>query len=222
MASGQIHLNPKGPSPCSADHGQCPYETDGHYEDLPSAEAAFAKSMGGSLPESVSKPVEPAGKVKLMLDFDSVEVPEGDLSDPRTRFYFANGLCGDLANAVHSLRGRGKIYFSLGTDRDGRPNSDDLNGMGSIDELSSFVFHAVVESEHSPGKFLDAYGVKSREEIESFFGGPLVEVPSHVLEGFHTGESHDLNSFASTVLQMDKDGISYSYEEYGDSGQIAA
>lgn len=213
MAKGQIHLSPSGPAPCSANAGTCPYEADGHYSSLEEAEVAFADQMGGELPGPVSKPTD---RVKLKLDFDSVEVANGDLGDPKVRGYFANGLCGDLANAIHSIDPSRRLYFSLDTDADGRPTAEELSAMDSIDQLSPFVFHAVVESRSQPGKFLDSYGVKSREEIEGFFGGPLVEAPSSVFRGFHSGEDHDLSGFAEAALELDRTGRSYSYEDYGD------
>lgn len=223
MAKGQMHLSPNGPSPCKAEHGECPYENKGHFNTVEEADAAYAKEMGGEIPtpenrqqSTVNTSLKRDNKVKLQLDLGSVEVEAGDLSSAKMRYYFANGLCGDLANAIHTIDPDRKLYFSLDTNSEGRPNSEDLNNMRTVDELSEFVFHAVVESKSQPGKYLDAYGIKSKEEVEGFFGGPMVEVPSRVFRGFDTGADHDLSSFAETVLGFDEDGVSYDYNHFED------
>lgn len=218
MSKGQLHLGVNGPTPCNAERGGCPYEDGGHFDNEKDAEQAFATLMGGVTPKSFNKNSEEITeeklKVSIDLGYESIEVDAGDLSNPEVRMHFADGLCGDLANAIHMMDSDRKLYFSLDTNSEGRPNTKDLEKMDSIDDLSEFVFHAVVECKSEPGKFLDAYGVKTKEEIEEHFGGPLVEAPSHIFTGFTTQADHDLSSFAEAALALERTGKSYSYKSF--------
>lgn len=155
-------------------------------------------------------------KVELQLAFGSVEVPAGDLSDPKTRFYFANGLCGDLAMAVQEKQG-GKPFFAV----DSSLSAEELDGAADSGTLGDHVSHAFIESKHRPGFFIDGYGVKSRSEIEEFYGTEIREVDLKHLRAFGSGPggqrgTHDLSAFADTVADFDRDGISYSYFDHGD------
>lgn len=159
---------------------------------------------------------ESAPKVELQLTFGSVAVPAGDLSDPKTRFYFANGLCGDLAMAVHEKQG-GRPFFAV----DSSLSSEELDRAAESGTLGNHVAHAFIESKHRPGFFIDGYGLKSRSEIEEFYGTEIREVGLKHLRAFGSGPggqrgTHDLSAFADTVVDFDRDGISYSYFDHGD------
>lgn len=159
---------------------------------------------------------ESAAEVELQLAFGSVAVAAGDLSDPKTRFYFANGLCGDLAMAIQERHG-GRPFFAV----DGSLSSEELDRAAEEGRLGDHVHHALIESSHRPGYFIDGYGVKSRSEIEEFYGAQIREVGLKHLRAFGSGPggqrgNHELSAFADTVAGFDRDGVSYSYFEYGD------
>lgn len=209
---GQIHLGPDGPSTCKAEQGHCPYEAGGHFDDVLAADAAFSERMGGSIPGTQTR----TGNVELQLAFGSVEVPAGDLSDPKIRFYFANGLCGDLAMAIHERQG-GKPFFAV----DSNLSAEELDDAAESGTLGDHVSHAFIESKHRPEFFIDGYGVKSRSEIEEFYGTEIREVELKHLRAFGSGPggqrgTHDLSAFADTVVSFDRNGISYSYFDHGD------
>ncbi len=154
--------------------------------------------------------------VELQLSFGAQSVPNGDLSDPKTRFYFSNGLCGDLAMAVHERLG-GTPYFAV----DSTISERDLEVAAERGELGSMVSHAFVESRLHPGKFLDGYGLKTREEIESFYGTEIRPVAVEQLRAYGSGPggrrgSHDLSAFADEVSRLERQGRSYSYTDFGD------
>lgn len=158
-----------------------------------------------------SEPLPPH-TVKLQLDLGEAEVSNGDLSDPKTRFYLANGLCGDLAMAVRDTRGEGDVYFAM----DSSASEEELKEHAERGELGALVAHAFVASKHHPGKFVDSYGVKTKDEIEEFFGFDVVKVDPKLLERYGSGESgsrgaHDLSEFAKTLERLDESGKSYSY-----------
>lgn len=70
MAKGQLHLTPKGPKPCHADPSKpggraCRYSSDGHFENMPAAEEAYAAKLGGAIPETQTKAAKPVSLVRL-------------------------------------------------------------------------------------------------------------------------------------------------------------
>ena len=207
MAKGQFHLSPEGPAPCGVTTGQCPYEPSGHYGDAAQAESAFAESQGGALPVASRKAPE---RVVIETHYGQFPVANGDLSNPMVRGHFANGLCADLANAIHELDPSRKVYLAIDGGRSG-PYEEDLQRMKDISEITNFIMHAVVESKEHPGRFLDGYGVKSREEIEDFFENPLREAPIHIFRDAHSGADHDLSGFARAALELEHQGTSYEY-----------
>jgi len=207
MAAGQLHLSPEGPAPCGVTTGTCPYEDGGHYDSPAQAEAAFAETQGGSIPVAAKKVPE---KVVLDTHYGRFSVGNGDLSNPMVRGHFANGLCADLANAIHEIDPSRKVYLAIDGGRSG-PFEEDLQKMKDISEIPNFIMHAVVESKEHPGMFLDGYGVKSREEIEDFFENPLRETPIHIFRDAHSGAEHDLSAFARSALELERQGTSYEY-----------
>ena len=119
-------------------------------------------------------------EVSLELDFGSVSVRAGDLSDPQTRHYLSNGLCGDLAMEIREQQGGGSVHFVV----DSTASQSDLSRAAESRTLGDHVAHAVVESRSNPGYFIDAYGLKSREEVERFYGMELREVPVYYLQRY--------------------------------------
>lgn len=165
-------------------------------------------------------PIAPKGplttpeRIKVQLDFGEVEITNGDFTDPQTRFMFANGLCGDLAMALKDTRG-GNVYFAV----DSNASDQELEDFAKKGELGTWVAHAFLESKHHPGKFVDSYGVKTKEEIEEFFGFDVRKVDPKLLESYGSGKSgargsHDLSEFARTLEKMDQRGESYSYYDF--------
>lgn len=204
MAAGQLHLSPEGPAPCGVTTGSCPYEDSGHYDSPAQAEAAFAETQGGSIPVAAKRVPE---KVILETHYGHFSVGNGDLSNPQVRGHLANGLCADLANAIYEIDPSRKVYLALDSDE----TAEDLRNMDDISELDGFIMHAVVESKEHPGKFIDAYGVKTREEVESFFENELIEAPHHIFYDAHSGAEHDLSAFAQSALELERQGKSYEY-----------
>lgn len=169
----------------------------------------YFEEEDGEFSEAESVP-----KVELQLAFGSVAVPAGDLSDPKTRFYFANGLCGDLALRVREQQGGGAVHFVVD------PSTDEITLFRAAESklLGDHVAHAVVESKDHPGFFIDAYGLKTKEQIEEFYSMELREVPAEYLDSYGSGEGgqagyHDLSSFARSALAMARDQMSYPYSE---------
>lgn len=228
MAQKRIHLAPNGPSDCGARMGRCPYSADGHFLSEQGAERAFEEKMGGSVPvpakrgisslfrkrrpEPEQKPAEPRS-LELRLDFGSTTVRDGDLSDPQTRHYLVNGLCGDLAMAIHEKQG-GRVFFAVDEQL---PPGVTLESAAQKGELGDHVAHAFVESREHPGMFLDAYGVKSAGDIESYYGTSIREVSPEILSHYGSGPrgargAHDLSAFADAAIALDREGRFYDYE----------
>jgi len=228
MAQKRIHLAPNGPSDCGARVGNCPYSEDGHFLSAHGAEKAFEEKMGGSVPtpakrglgslfrkrrpEAAQEPAEPRS-VELQLDFGSTTVRDGDLSDAQTRHYLVNGLCGDLAMAIHEKQG-GRVFFAVD---DQLPPGVTLESAAQRGELGDHVAHAFVESREHPGMFLDAYGVKSAKDIEDYYGTSIREVSPEILSHYGSGPqgargAHDLSAFADAAISLDRQGRFYDYE----------
>lgn len=151
--------------------------------------------------------------VELQLDLGSVAVADGDLSDPKVRHYLVNGLCGDLAMAIHEKQG-GRVFFAVDEQL---PPGVSLEKAAQRGELGDHVAHAFVESREHPGMFLDAYGVKSAEAIRSYYGTEIREVSPEILARYGSGPSgvrggHNLSGFADAALALDRQGVTYSYE----------
>jgi len=155
-----------------------------------------------------------AGHIELPLDFGSARVRSGDLSDAKTRFYFANGLCLDLAQEVARQSG-GRIYFSV----DSSVSEEQLDEAAARGEIQELMAHAVVESPRRPGLFLDAYGIQNRESIGAFFGAgagaKLLEAKDSWIASFPSRGEVDLSSFSHSVLEMDRLGVSHDYSDFG-------
>lgn len=228
MAQKRIHLAPNGPSDCGATVGNCPYSADGHFLSLQGAESAFEEKMGGSVPppakrglsslfrkrqpEVTQESAEPRS-LELQLDSGFTTVRDGDLSDAQTRHYLVNGLCGDLAMAIHGKQG-GRVFFAMDEQL---PPGVTLESAAQRGELGDHVAHAFVESQQHPGMFLDAYGVKSAEDIEDYYGTSIREVSPEVLSHYGSGPrgtrgSHDLSAFADAAIALDREGRFYDYE----------
>ena len=228
MAQKRIHLSPQGPSDCGATVGNCPYAEDGHFLSLSGAESAFEEKMGGAVPAPTKRTLgdlfrkrksEPAHgsseprSLDLQLDFGSATVRDGDLSDSQTRHYLVNGLCGDLAMAIHEKQG-GRVFFAVDEQL---PPGVTLESAAQKGELGDHVAHAFVESREHPGTFLDAYGVKSAKDIEDYYGTSIREVAPEILSHYGSGPrgargTHDLSAFADAAITLDREGRFYDYE----------
>lgn len=62
----KIHISPTGPMPCKADPTKprstgCGYPDSPHFDDMASAEAAFAKIQGGAIVATMSKDTKKRG-----------------------------------------------------------------------------------------------------------------------------------------------------------------
>ena len=156
--------------------------------------------------------------VSLELDFGSVAVTDGDLSDPQARHYLVNGLCGDLAMAIHERQG-GRVFFAVDEQL---PPGVTLESAAERGELGDHVAHAFVESKEHPGRFIDAYGAKSAEDIRRYYSTDIREVSPELLSRFGSGPGgargkHDLSGFVDAAIELDREGRTYEYEgeDYG-------
>lgn len=202
---GQLHLAPAGPAPCSAENGECPYESGGHYETPEAAESAFAEAMGGVLPAAEKRMME------LSSNLGTVEVADGDLDDPRARAALSSGLCGDLALAIHRQTGGTPYFLSY------RFNSSEELAEAFAEEPNSVIAgscHVLIESPSAPGEFLDSYGRQDAKSLEEAYDdAAIIPGAPEMLEHFADQQSADrLGAFARSAIELDRDGIRYSQD----------
>lgn len=150
--------------------------------------------------------------VSIPCAFDMVTVVNGDLTNEKTRYLLINGLCGDLAKAIHEKTG-GDVYFVCDTSqvRDSRDLATQFTRNPHY--LINTAMHAMVESPRDKGVFLDAYGRKNTHDLQQFYGKqtkPIKGAPA-MLDVFSTGVSGVLSEFADSVITLDAQGKSYPY-----------
>jgi len=221
----KFHVGPNGPGICRTDPSKegsrgCPFDPDStgenHFDTAKEADSAFAELMGGAVGEP-ARSKKPIRKKKLTYDLGEIEVLDGDLDDPMARFAFSNGLCGDLANAIHKLDPERKVYFAF----ESRPGQyHDLSLYSELARtdpsgLADMACHVLVESKSSPGEYLDSYGVQSAQAVKEFWG-VVLEVPKRSFSRFRSESRQDFSKFAQSAIQMDNDSVSYNYDEIND------
>lgn len=153
--------------------------------------------------------------LELQGPFGTFELA-GSLTDLETRSALINGLCGNHAKAILELDSDREVYF-VSYDIE---TSDDLNeahGKG-IEAFLNCTTHVVV-STSDPNKFVDAYGVNSREAIEDFYDGTLIKgtfeqlVTNYITDDYTTDQDKYLK-FASEALHFENQGIGYDYSDF--------
>lgn len=136
------------------------------------------------------------------------------IADKTTRYTLANGLCGNLAQAILEHDPSREVYFVTYDCL----NEDDLLEVSKTPEdFHSKTTHVVIKS--TDDRFLDSYGSNTREAIEEFYSGKLIKGDHSMLREFYVTEDFktDKNCYrvlAKSVLDSEKSGISYSHHDF--------
>lgn len=151
--------------------------------------------------------------ITIPCDVTDYVTVDGDLTNPETRHLLANGFCGNLAEAIHNLT-NSPLYFVVYRYKasDSKKLISDCEADASL--LMKVGTHAMVQSPTNPELFLDAYGQKTRAQVEEFYGNgfTLVEGTPWMLEQYRTPvDSRLFTKFAQAVLELDAEEVTYSY-----------
>lgn len=206
----KYHVGSDGvPKLCTATRRPCPLGGE-HFESKIEAEKYAEEKLSqefGSLPSSQTKMID------VVCEFGTIRVKDGDLTDASTRMTLVNGLCGDVASAIQKKTG-GNVFFVT---YDGL-NSEQLeeNFKNDSESLLNTTTHVMIESPTQEGKYVDAYGQKSLDEIRAFYGEEInmVKGTDEMLQVYTTGQN-DLSNFADSALLLDRNSEGYSYTDYG-------
>lgn len=215
----KYHISENGEAKLCKAEIKCPLgESMPHFKNKEDAQQYFESIMKPSLKKNSTDIDKKKKFITLDLDLGNAEVEDGNLNNAKTRRILINGLCGDLAQAIYNKTG-GSIYFvTYGYDeKDNEKFIKDIeNNPDSIHETTT---HVMIESSTQPGTFIDSYGQKTKEEIQSFYGFDnnaisMLKGNEKMLSYYHSGNSEKLEKFAEAVLKLDKNGQSFDYENY--------
>lgn len=207
----KYHISPKTNKPSLCSTNSCPFgEEAPHFSNIQTAN----KHIESKLSEQYDtiKTHKKREILKIPTDFGEITLENGNLNKIETRRALINGLCGDLAKAVHKETGN-DIYFVC---HDYKDSESFIKAFQSDpNTIYTTVDHAMVES-NTKGKFMDAYGQKSESDITSFYGEDitLLKGTPEMLETFSTGVSEKLDKFAKSVIELDNHNKSYDYKQY--------
>lgn len=153
--------------------------------------------------------------IELQGPFGTFEL-DGSLTDLETRSALINGLCGNHAKALLELDPSREVYFvSYDIETPERLNEIHVKG---VDEFLSCTVHAVVSTD-DPSKFIDAYGLNSRETIEEFYDGKLIRgtveqlVTNYITDDYETDQEKYLK-LAAEALSLEALNIGYDYSDF--------
>lgn len=206
----KYHVTADGtPKLCTAQLRPCPLGGE-HFETKQAAKLhAEAK-----LKEAFSEvPASARNTIDVVCEFGVVQLKDGDLSDPKARMTLVNGLCGDVAKSIHKRTGGEPFFVTY----DGLSEPELLEKFAvNSEDLLNVTTHVMIESPTRKGYYLDAYGQKSLDEIREFYGDEInmVRGSKEMLDFYATGKN-DLDSFASSALELDQKNQNYSYFDYG-------
>lgn len=229
----KFHINDNDEAkPCHAEIKDCKYSKSDnpspHFDSKVDAEKFIEKSLDEKIGKFNSMNKNDSQKdfnnepkmVELDLGLGTVEVEDGNLNNDETRRMLINGLCGDLAQAIYNKTG-GQIYFvTYGySEKDNEKFIKDIES--NPDSIHETTTHVMIESPTKPGTFIDAYGQKTKQQIQSYYGFDndkisMVQGNEKMLSYYHSGNSDKLGNFAESVLKLDKENKSFDYEKYGD------
>lgn len=213
----KFHLTPKGEAkPCRVKTGTCPFgAVDEHFPTATLAAKAYEKSqLSNVLPtpaKSSEGSFENVESIRLTSNFGDVDVVNGDLSSSDARVALTSGLCADFALAVHDKSGS-DLYFVSYDD-----SLNEANFIESFEEEPEIIFdlvtHVLAQSKSSKRAFIDAYGHKTKKEVQDFYGDDITIVKGNraIAEYFST-KQYDLSKFAESALILDKEKRGYDYE----------
>ena len=226
-----VHINqtkePQKVRPCSSEWGECPVGPQFHSRkeaneylkitSNPASQQSTEDSARESRIDPRSGGISGAGRfVDVKADFSMVRMREGDLEDPRNRYILANGLCGDLANAIIQQDPSRKPVFA----------TYDITNSGELDKRleenpgdTSTIAHVLVSTNHT-GMYLDAYGLHNEDDLKQFYGDDITVVESDkALKEMRTLDDSDasLESFAKQCVLLEEEKKSYSYNDMPES-----
>jgi len=199
------HLTEEGPKPCKASVRECPLGGE-HFDDRRVAQGAYEARLEQHLGAF-------RGVVDLPCAFGTMKVMDGDLDNFKARNALISGLCGDLAKAIQDKHGGDGYLVCYGVEDEAALEEAWKNG-----KLVDSATHAVIGSKASPGEFMDAYGRKSTKDLQDFYGddAKVIKATPAMLQEYSSGISDKLGNFADSVLQLDRLGVSYDYQEWED------
>lgn len=208
------HITEEGAKRCTAKPGNCPIDPSAtHYPSKQDAEFAYCEKLA----EDHNTFPPRKGEIDLPCAFGTMRVKDGDLSIVSNRIALVNGMCGSLALAVHDKSG-GTPYFVSYAPEDGKTLEEFYNEEGP-DVLLDYATHVLVESTEHEGIYLDAYGQKTLEDIKSFYGDDIVLAKGTraMVESYSDASAVAvMDNFAQAVMDLDRQGISYSYSDFGE------
>lgn len=145
----------------------------------------------------------------LTADFGTIELASG-LDDASTRSALANGFCGNLAAAILSISPSRDVYFlayDIGSEIE--LFARDLEGP---EDFLKVTTHVAVTA--ACGGFLDSYGVHSRADIESFYGGTLVRGTRSMIQRNYITPGFECDNAAYIALAKEALGLEVDCENY--------
>lgn len=213
-----FHISKKGnPELCRAEKEPCRLN-GAHYETFTEAYVAQLKKneTDFGLFETASKSsIKDLGEITIGCHSGDLTVKDGDLSNFKTRNALINGLCGDLALAVHRKTGGAPYFVCYGIDEEELHEGFNKDS----DFMVSAVGHVLIESQVKPNSYMDAYGQKSIADLEDFYGDDIVilEGTPEMLEAFAAeGQADNFSNFADSVIALDARNESFDYYYFED------
>lgn len=211
MSIGKFHLSDDGTArKCVATKVLCKMT---HFENKEAAEQYSLKKLAEEF-DSTSALSRKRATVELQGAFGSIQLDDGDLSNVEARSALINGMCGDLASAIQRKTG-GAPYFvcyEIDSPEDLRKTFD-----RGLEQLLNYSTHVMIESPTQPGKFVDAYGQKTVDDLKGFYGEDITVVRGDLdmLNAYSNPKNVEkLDNFADAVLTLDDKNESYSYLEF--------
>lgn len=211
MLKVKFHLSDDGIArKCAATKVPCKMS---HFENKEAAEQYSLKKLEkefSSLPTLSRK----SATVELQGAFGIVSLNDGDLSNSKARSTLINGMCGDLATAIHRKTGGAPYFVCYGIN-----SAEDLRKTfeSEPEQLFDVSTHVMIESPTEPGKFVDAYGQKTVADLKGFYGDEITVIQGDLdmLAAYSDAQNFEkLENFAEAALDLDSKSESYSYLDF--------
>lgn len=200
------HINSRGEvAPCRATKRTCRYGAEEHFPTGAQAEQGLT-ARHGALPTHKST-------ISLPSNVGTYTGRNGDLSQEGARVALATGLCGALALALHRRDGR-PLYFLTYNALETPESFQQAFKQDPAYVLQST--HVMAGSTTAEDAYCDAYGHRTEEDFEEYYGEiTIVEASPAMVEAFAGfGEAApDLSAFAQSAAALDAAQEGYSYAE---------
>lgn len=213
----KFHINTAGEAkPCRATIRPCTFGgesgSDNHFESAESARSFLEVSMASESIITHKRNDLVASTVTLSSNLGTFDVDNGDLSNPNARLALSSGLCGGLALAIHDIS-KADIYFVT---HSATETEESFQRKFEKDPNSVFeAAHVMTQSLSDPEAFIDSYGHKSRDEVDDFYEGVLIIKGTREMAERFSGRDHEnLDEFARSALELDRNFSSYEYEDF--------